>query len=267
MKRRPSLSVTALVASSLALACSACEGDGPEVLEGATSVDRTAAPAPAASDAPAPDEVPQGTSFLDPAPAPELAPEPTASPAASGMGGPLELDPSLAATLDPRQVMGLRQDPGQSAKGTIEGLVTFADLSLVGVSLDGLLDYLFKPETEAAAKFQFPERVKAQAGEDKAIIGYMLAIEMKPRSADEVLEFMLVKDLQACCFGGSPRPDEWVNVKMKDDGSTKYHLYRPVMVRGDFEVGRVEDEYGYAYGVFQMEADSVELYTPPSVEK
>ena len=53
---------------------------------------------------------------------------------------------------------------------------------------------------------------------------------------------------------------------MKDGGSTKYHLYRPVVVRGDFEVGRVEDELGYAYGVFQMEAAAVELYTPPGVE-
>ena len=257
----PAPSTAAALAAVLLAA--ACNGAGPSVMDGESTV-RTRGETPPASPPEAGSAAaPQGTSFMEPSEA--SAARPADAPAGAA-GGLLELDPELAATLDPRMVMGLRQDPGQGAKGSIEGLVTFADLSLVGVPLDGLLDYLFRPESEEAGEFEFPERVRAQAGEDKAVIGYMLAIEMKPRSSDEVLEFMLVKDLAACCFGGSPRPDEWVNVKMKDGGSTKYHLYRPVVVRGDFEVGRVEDELGYAYGVFQMEAAAVELYTPPGVE-
>ena len=255
-----SIAPAAVAAALLAVACN---GSGPAVMDGESTVRTHGGNAPTPSSAAEPAAAPQGTSFMEPSEAPTAR---SASPPAGGAGSPLELDPELAATLDPRMVMGLRQDPGQSAKGSIEGLVTFADLSLVGVPLDGLLDYLFRPESEEAEKFEFPERVSDQAGKDKAVIGYMLAIEMKPRSSDQVLEFMLVKDLAACCFGGSPRPDEWVNVKMTGGGSTQYHLYRPVVVRGDFEVGRVEDELGYAYGVFQMEADAVELYTPPGVE-
>ncbi|MEE2940661.1 MAG: DUF3299 domain-containing protein [Planctomycetota bacterium] len=254
---------TTAAALTAALLAAACNGSGPAVMDGESTVRTAGEDAPASPSGAGPAEAPQGTSFMKPSEAP--AAQPAGAPVGA-TGGPLELDPELAASLDPRMVMGLRQDPGQGAKGSIEGLVTFADLSLVGVPLDGLLDYLFRPESEEAGTFEFPERVRDQAGEDKAVIGYMLAIEMKPRSSDQVLEFMLVKDLAACCFGGSPRPDEWVNVKMKGGGSTQYHLYRPVVVRGDFEVGRVEDELGYAYGVFQMEADAVELYTPPGVE-
>lgn len=258
------LPITAAALAATLLAA-ACNGSGPAVIDGESTVrtmDDGGAPEAEEVEEPA---APQGSSFLDPSATPAAQPASSGAPMTAAAGG-LELDPELAAMLDPRMVMGLRQDPGQGAKGSIEGLVTFADLSLVGVPLDGLLDYLFRPESDEAEKFEFPERVRAQAGEDKAVIGYMLAIEMKPRSSDEVLEFMLVKDLAACCFGGSPRPDEWVNVKMKGGGATKYHLYRPVVVRGDFKVGRVEDELGYAYGVFQMEADSVELYTPPGVK-
>lgn len=261
--RIPDQVSNAAAAVVAALLAAACNGSGPAVMDGESTVRTNDQGAPVLSPGTGPVEAPQGTSFMEPSEAPAAAP--TGAPV-GGPGGPLELDPELAATLDPRMVMGLRQDPGQNAKGSIDGLVTFADLSLVGVPLDGLLDYLFRPESEEAETFEFPERVRDQAGEDKAVIGYMLAIEMKPRSSDQVLEFMLVKDLAACCFGGSPRPDEWVNVKMKGGGSTQYHLYRPVVVRGDFEVGRVEDELGYAYGVFQMEADAVELYTPPGVE-
>lgn len=171
------------------------------------------------------------------------------------------LDPAVTRGLDPLQAAGLINDPGLLARGTVDGLVTFADLSLAGVNLDGLLDYLFQPETEAAKAFQFPAEVRAHEGEDRAVIGYMIPIIMKPRST-EVLEFQLVKDLQACCYGGNPRPDEWINVVMKDDEATEPLLYRPILVRGDLEVGRLEDDYGYAFGVYEIRADSVAPFMP-----
>lgn len=261
-----------LAACALSLAA-ACNGSGPAVVNGGSSIER-----PVAADQTADQAgnkkgsaeaaaAPKGRSFLDASPidaSPTAAEEAAVSRALPANNGQLTMDSSITAGLDPRLAKGLRQDPGLAAKGAIEGLITFADLSLIGVPLDGLLDFLFNPGTDDAKAFKFPEKVLEQEGDDKAVIGYMIALEMKPRT-NEVLEFMLVKDLQACCFGGSPRPDEWVSVRMKNDASVPYYEYRPVTVRGDFTVGRLEDDLGYAYGVYQMAGTSVEPFKPPGM--
>lgn len=253
---------TTLAACALALAA-ACNGSGPAVVDGGSSVERSVTVTPEATATPAV----KGRAFLDTSPidaSPTAAEDAAARRTLPANNGPLAMDPSITAGLDPRLAKGLRQDPGLAAKGAIARLITFADLSLIGVPLDGLLDYLFNPDTDDAKAFKFPDKVLQQEGEDKAVIGYMIALEMKPRT-NEVLEFMLVKDLQACCFGGSPRPDEWVSVRMKNDESVPYYEYRPVTVRGDFGVGRLEDDLGYAYGVYQMAGTSVEPFKPPGV--
>lgn len=264
----PSRLLSGLALAAVPMLIVGCQESSPNVVDGGTTVAKHDLGAQASKSAP------EGRSFTDTSPV-EAGPtsaelkvaESGAAPLAPGFGGapPAELDASVTAGLDPRQAAGLRRDPGLFAKGKIEGLVTFADLSLTGVPLDGLLDYLFKPETEDAKNFKFPETVMEQEGKNKAIVGYMIALEYKPRTTD-VLEFMLVKDLQACCYGGSPRPDEWINVRMKGDETTDYIMYRPIIVRGDLEVGRLEDDLGYSYGVYQMDADSVELYEPSKLK-
>lgn len=247
-----------LALSALA-AVAACQGGNqPERSEGTTTVET-----PAAADAGETDED-LGSPFTEPVAQPAGGAADGAEAGGSSAGSdPFsgDLDPSITGGLDPSQAAGLRQDPGQIAKGAIEGLVTFADLSLLGVSLDALYDYLYKPETDLAKSFEFPEEARAAAGEDRATIGYMIALEMKPRS-DDVVEFMLVKDLLACCYGGAPRPDEWVLCRMRGDTTCDYIMYRPVIVRGDFNVGRVEDEYGYSICVYEMIVDSVEPFVP-----
>ena len=84
--------------------------------------------------------------------------------------------------------------------------ITFADLSLVGSDVDGLLDAMFDEQGEA--EFEYPESVADLDRNLVEIIGYMIALEYEDDG--QVSEFMLVRDLAACCFGGMPRPDEWV---------------------------------------------------------
>lgn len=161
------------------------------------------------------------------------------------------VDPSLAARL--------KADPSAYATKKIDGLVTFRMLSLTGIDLDSLLDYLFSPETERAKAFKFPEEIKAFDQKDAAIVGYMIPLEYKPKT-DEIKVFMLVRDLMACCFGGAPRPDEWVYVEMDGDSATKLYPYLPIVVRGKLTVGRIEDEFGLSSGVYSMKATSVEEF-------
>ncbi len=180
--------------------------------------------------------------------------------ASGGLAGQI---PGGAAYLNPQLAAGLREDPGQTANGAIEGLITFGDLSLLGADVDELLDYIYKPETDRAKRFKFPKRVVESAGENKAVVGYMIPIEQK-KGTTEFISFMLVRDLQACCFGGVPRPDEWVLVEMEEGKSTEHYMYVPITVYGTFTPGRVEDEYGYSSAIYNLVASKVERYEAPS---
>ncbi len=111
--------------------------------------------------------------------------------------------------------------------------------------------------------FRFPEPIQALDGKDAAVVGYILPLEFKPKSADEVRVFMLVRDLMACCFGGAPRPDEWIYVEMEGDSSSKMYPYLPVIVRGTLKVGRVdegEDGFGLTSGVYSMKGREVQEF-------
>ncbi len=218
----------------------------------------------------------EGRSFTDTSPLPaddgtlpaETPAEPSGRAKASKLdmtgasGGLADQNPGMSTFLNPQLAAGLREDPGQTADGSIEGLITFGDLSLLGADIDELLDYIYKPETERAKRFKFPERVIEKAGEDKAVVGYMIALDYKP-GTDEVISFMLVRDLQACCFGGVPRPDEWVMVEMEAGKTSEYYMYVPITVYGTFTPGRVEDEYGYASAIYNLVASKVERYEAP----
>lgn len=206
----------------------------------------------------------RGRSFLD---ATEVDPSSSAPSTAEVIEGTLaapgdsEAGSMQVGSINPNLAKELLADPGQAAAGQIEGLVTFGDLSLVSVDLDALLDYLYKPDTEQALAFEFPDPVKAKAGDAKAMVGYMIPLEYKPKS-DDIVIFMLVRDLMSCCFGGMPRPDEWVYVEMRGDAVARLFPYVPVVVRGELIVGRLEDEFGFATGVYTMKGDSVEAFEP-----
>ncbi|MEM1447758.1 MAG: DUF3299 domain-containing protein [Planctomycetota bacterium] len=256
------------LASLLALSvlAAACGGGTPERVDGGTTVrtnTEVSTESKAAGDvADAGSATPQGRSFTDTAPMATETSTAEANTAAPTAGGGLPSNLSVG-NVNPNIAAALRADPGKVAAGTIEGLVTFGDLSLVGVDLDALLDYLYKPETEKAKSFKFPEKVAAQAGEGKALVGYMIPLEYNPRT-DDITIFMLVRDLMSCCFGGIPRPDEWIYVEMRNDNVARLFPYVPVVVKGELVVGRLEDEYGFATGVYTVRADSVEAFQPPA---
>ena len=128
-------------------------------------------------------------------------------------------------------------------------IIAWSDLSLEGVDKDLLLDALVYPEEYEDEEVPFPDRIKALDGERIALTGYMIAVTWND---DRVKNFMLVRDLMACCFGGSPEPDEWVDVTMEGKGSP-YIQFVPVVTRGTFHIQGLSDAAGYATGAFRLE--------------
>lgn len=161
--------------------------------------------------------------------------------------------------IDPARAGNLNADPSALAVQKVANLVTFRQLTLEGVNIDALLDYLFTPTTERAQSFTFPDAIKALDGKESAVVGYMIPLEYKPKT-DDIKVFMLVRDLMSCCFGGTPRPDEWIYVEMDGDRASKLFPYLPIVVRGKLKVGRIEDEFGLSSGVYSMKGLSVEEF-------
>lgn len=125
---------------------------------------------------------------------------------------------------------------------------------------EALLDALVGREaaddsTPAAPAPTFPAEIRALDGKDVALGGYMIPVEWNDA---EVLEFMLVRDLLACCFGGAPQPDEWVQVRMEKGKGAHYFPFVPVIVHGRMTISGMADAAGYAVGCYSMTGTKVE---------
>lgn len=266
----------------LVMACGRADAD-----PGAPSTvaDVSGGQAPSAKPEAEPAAAPQGRSFLDAAP--KGAPTVTTADArlATGqLGGAIRsaggrpsgisglagsVDPSMltpeALAANPLVIGVEKREPFVLPEGadpldpTVYGwekdddgywIISWADLSLEGIDKDLLLDALVYPEEyDEGEAIEFPERIQALDGEKVALTGYMIAVTWDD---DRVKNFMLVRDLMACCFGGSPEPDEWVDVTMVDKGSP-YIQFVPVVTRGTFHIQGLSDPAGYATGAFRMD--------------
>lgn len=214
---------------SLALGLAFAAGLGSCQQEGAISVAEVSSPQPEADGNALPEAQPIDMGELQAGAAPsggELKSpyggdeEPPAT--ASSGGGGFGLDPSQAMNLKPLDELG------EDAKR--EGVISFSRLSLAGTDVEALLDHIFE---EVAPPYTYPKEVADLDGEDIKLVGYMIPLTWEER---EVTEFMLVRDLASCCFGGIPRPDEWAFVAMAKGKTCEYYPYVPVVVSGPFKV-------------------------------
>ena len=125
------------------------------------------------------------------------------------------------------------------------------------LSLDDLDDEAYESVMDDLMRGEkcFPEGVAALDGERVEIVGYMIPEEWQRR---EVTEFMLVRDLLACCFGGAPQPDEWIHVSMEEGRGSPYFPFVAVSVTGTLRIEGIDDGAGYAAGCFRIEGTATE---------
>jgi len=147
-------------------------------------------------------------------------------------------------------------DDAQAAEADHDGVtpITWSVLNMQDLAMEDILDALLYPDEYEDDEFAMPERIQQHHEQKISIVGYMIPIEWKKKT---VPEFMLVRDLMGCCFGGAPQPDEWISVRMAEGGAD-YYPYIPVVVTGTLRVEAIEDEAGYAAGCFHITGDSVE---------
>lgn len=101
---------------------------------------------------------------------------------------------------------------------------------------------------------EIPEKVKALDKSKIAIQGFMIPLEGDDQG--RIKTFVLVKDQMSCCFGGNPRLNAWIFVKMKDKKYADYIDFLPVTVSGQLEVGMSQLK-GQVSCLYRMEGDVV----------
>ena len=152
--------------------------------------------------------------------------------------------------------------PAATEKGLPDGVqpISFQSLSLLDADVDGLLDLIFNPVGEDGQKpkteFEFPESAQVLDGARVAIVGYMIPLDWV-EGEDRITSFMLVRDFAQCCFGGMPRPDEWIDVITPLGESAGFYAYRPIRVIGKLRVGLARPADAMVASVYQMVATDV----------
>jgi len=100
---------------------------------------------------------------------------------------------------------------------------------------------------------QIPEPIKAFNGKKVAIKGYMIP---DGQATGGVKTFMLVIDQSVCCYGRTPRMNEWISVAMAGDKTTNIIKDQPVTICGTLHVGEVK-ERGVVLSIYRFDADFV----------
>jgi hypothetical protein len=115
-------------------------------------------------------------------------------------------------------------------------------------------DDLLGPQTNKTvltADGQIPEPIKELNNRKISLRGFMLPLKVE---GGLVTEMLIMKDQSMCCYGSTPRINEWVSVKMKN--GVKPLMDEPVTLMGTLKVGETR-ENGYLVGIYAMDGDKM----------
>lgn len=102
---------------------------------------------------------------------------------------------------------------------------------------------------------QIPAPIKTLNKKRVAVQGFMFPLV---RAGERVKTFMLVKDRSRCCFGRTPRMNEWIHVRMREGRYAKHINDQVITVFGVLEIGELY-ENGQLESIYRLEADNVAL--------
>jgi hypothetical protein len=108
-----------------------------------------------------------------------------------------------------------------------------------------------KEQIQAASKVdQIPAAVHAFDGKKVVLTGYMLPLQMENGLAKK---FVLMKDTNTCCFGGTPKMNDYVVCQMSSNGVESIQDI-PVQLTGTLHVQEKRED-GYVVSLFTMDGE------------
>ena len=114
-------------------------------------------------------------------------------------------------------------------------------------------DDTVKPAPGADPDQQIPTLVREFNNKRVSLKGFMLPLKVE---AGMVTEMLILRDQSACCFGATPKINEWVSVKMVG-GGVKPIMDQAVTLYGTLRVGAMR-ENGYIVGIYQLDGEKMQ---------
>jgi len=201
----------------------------------------------------------------EPVPGPEMPDVPDVPDVASGVGRAEGTDGDVSGTAVSDDDGGAEEQPlvklvpearEKENAGTAKQDEAAASGKL-SITFDKLASYDYKfPDVGAEAKDtkQIPPSVQKLGGREISIRGFMIPMA---NDGEDVLEFVLVRNQFACCYGIMPKMNEWVHVKMAPGKTAPFALDIPITVHGTLDVGEVW-ENGVVMSLYRLECDRVD---------
>ena len=145
----------------------------------------------------------------------------------------------------------------------IEEPVATQDGKYLDLTFDKLASFVYEfpdPDSIEERANPIPDSIMALSGKDVAIRGFMIPVKVE---GEDVVEFLLVRNQFACCFGVVPKMNEWLHVTMKEGHVAPYAVDIPITVFGKLECGELVEK-GIVMSLYRLEATQV---TEPAVFK
>jgi hypothetical protein len=179
--------------------------------------------------------------------------EESAEPALDIRGAPIAAPPKSAAETNVAAVVPPPAAPTNPPAANPDGYVTIGFEQLSGYQIE-ISDELLSPQTNTTvltADGQIPPPIKELNNKRISLRGFMLPLKVE---GGLVTEMLIMKDQSMCCYGATPRINEWVSVKMKN--GVKPLMDEPVTLMGTLKVGETR-ENGYLVGIYAMDGDKM----------
>jgi hypothetical protein len=164
-----------------------------------------------------------------------------------------------SAAVSPSSAANAALTPIASLVSTLPPAAKIGDYLVVGFDRLSAYNYEIPDESTgpktanpAAQPDQIPPTVRALDKQAVALKGFMLPLRVEKGL---VTELLIMRDQSMCCYGNTPRINEWVSVRMSDKG-VKPIMDSPVTLFGKLLVGEMR-ENGYLVGIYQMEGDKM----------
>jgi hypothetical protein len=132
--------------------------------------------------------------------------------------------------------------------------LSFAHLSSFPFSVtEDMVDSQSDPTGVASNVLQqIPDFIRSFSNKKIAITGFMLPVRLDGKY---VSEFLVLKDRSACCYGKTPRINEWIIAHAKGV-NTKPVLDVPVTALGTFHVG-AQLENGALAAIYELDCENL----------
>jgi hypothetical protein len=128
------------------------------------------------------------------------------------------------------------------------GFDKLAGFKFVTPAFDPVADPKAVPPT---GEEQIPSIVKSWSGQKAIITGFMLPTKLEDGKA---VEFLIMANQMACCFGTVPNMNEWIVVRMPKGVPVTQDV--PISFYGTLKVGAMY-ENGYMTGIYAMDAEKM----------